>query len=105
MALTPTQAAALTPTDIKSVSENESLIDSQLINRYVGPENVLPILVGDLKPKVRAELVRRYEAAGWQVSFNGTGTSTSICLQHTTSTTTITEFPPRGTTSTRFERL
>lgn len=70
MAITPKEADVITAHENDAINQAEDKIDQQLRERYRPGEKCycdLPSL--GFTSRMRAELKRRYEAAGWQVAF------------------------------------
>lgn len=74
MAITPESAGKITEKEITSVAQAEREIDSILAQRYQGdhPVSVSTPLLG-LNSRCVKELLRRYEAAGWNVKKKSDG--------------------------------
>ena len=69
MAITPEQASKLNEMDRESVRKLEEDIDKEILDNFPGYERKVTYVTGCISVKVREEIERIYNGAGWRVTY------------------------------------
>jgi hypothetical protein len=69
MAITPDEASRMTEAEATLADDLEDLIDQHLRAKYEAKGKIYYHLPPQVSLRVRQEVMRRYEAAGWRVTY------------------------------------